>query len=293
MALMIETPGSFSLSAVIRSHGWAGLAPFQADEEKRELQYIDRLASGKVVRLVIRQQGQAVEVNVDPDVDPYEQAEIEDRVAWMLGLEQDLSDFYDLAGEEPKLAHVVERARGRILRSPTLFEDAVKTILTTNTAWSGTVRMAASIVGEFGVPWPGDPARHAFPGPGRLSAASEDELRAAGLGYRAPYVQKLAAVVNAGELDLEALKTSDLPTDVLRKKLLTITGIGDYAAANLLMILEHYDYIPVDSWARRMVSEEWYEGEPVGKREVLHAFEKWGQWKGLAYWFWDWSSYDA
>jgi 3-methyladenine DNA glycosylase/8-oxoguanine DNA glycosylase len=27
---------------------------------------------------------------------------------------------------------------------------------------------------------------------------------------------------------------------------------------------------------------------PVGKAEVEAAFERWGEWRGLAYWFWDW-----
>jgi hypothetical protein len=40
-----------------------------------------------------------------------------------------------------------------------------------------------------------------------------------------------------------------------------------------------------------MVSREWYGGEPIGQAEVEAAFERWSQWKGLAYWFWDWSYY--
>jgi 3-methyladenine DNA glycosylase/8-oxoguanine DNA glycosylase len=95
--------------------------------------------------------------------------------------------------------------------------------------------------------------------------------------------------VASGALDLEALKSDDVPTTELRKRLLAIKGVGDYAAANLLMILSRYDYLPVDSWALKMVSYEWYAGEPVGRSEVEAAFERWGQWQGLAYWFWDWA----
>ena len=71
-----------------------------------------------------------------------------------------------------------------------------------------------------------------------------------------------------------------------------IKGVGEYAAANLLMILGHYDFIPVDSWAIKMVSQEWHDGAPVRPTEVEAAFERWGEWKGLAYWFWDWSHKD-
>ena len=52
---------------------------------------------------------------------------------------------------------------------------------------------------------------------------------------------------------------------------------------------DYYDFVPVDSWALKMVSHEWHDGRPVGQAEVEEAFAPWGEWKGLAYWFWDWS----
>jgi 3-methyladenine DNA glycosylase/8-oxoguanine DNA glycosylase len=123
-----------------------------------------------------------------------------------------------------------------------------------------------------------------------LAAADEETLRSTvRLGYRAPYVLGLAQAVASGALDLESLKTADIPTPELRKRLLAIKGVGGYAAANLLMILGRYDFIPVDSWAFKIVSHEWYHDEPVGQAEVEAAFERWEEWKGLAYWFWNWS----
>jgi 3-methyladenine DNA glycosylase/8-oxoguanine DNA glycosylase len=56
------------------------------------------------------------------------------------------------------------------------------------------------------------------------------------------------------------------------------------------MLLGRYDFVPVDSMAIKRVSYEWYDGKPVGRGEVEQAFEQWGEWKGLAYWFWDWSA---
>ena len=67
-----------------------------------------------------------------------------------------------------------------------------------------------------------------------------------------------------------------------------IKGVGPYAAANLLLILGRGDFIPVDSWALKLVSHEWYDGEPVTPKQVEEHFEAWGEFKGLAYWFWDW-----
>jgi len=281
----------FSLSAVVRSHGWIRLAPFREDERTGGLTYVGRLQSGRVVELLVQETSDGVSVEVQGPLSEAETEDVGRQVAWMLALDQDSSAFYALARQEPKLAHVEEQAKGRILRSPTLFEDTVKTILTTNTSWGGTIRMVEALVSRFGPPLPADPTRHAFPAPDQLAATDVDTLRAeTRLGYRAPYVLELARQVAGGALDLEGLKTSNVPTPELRQQLLAIKGVGDYAAANLLMLLGRYDFIPVDSWARKMVSQEWYDGQPVGRAEVEAAFERWGAWKGLAYWLWDWSA---
>jgi 3-methyladenine DNA glycosylase/8-oxoguanine DNA glycosylase len=298
MKLTLSAHPPFFLSAVVGSHGWVRLAPFGEDDLTGGLTYVERLDSGRVVEMLIQEATGGVSVEVDDQLSEAERDEVTREVEWMLGLEQDFSAFYALARKEPKLAHVEERAQGRLLRSPTLFEDIVKTILTTNTSWAGTIRMVEALVSQFGAPLPADPTRHAFPTPDQLAAADEETLRSeARLGYRAPYVLELARAVASDTLDLESLRTTDIPTaqpfdwaqDKLRKRLLAIKGVGEYAVANLLMLLGHYDFIPVDSWALKMVSHEWYGGEPVGRAEVEAAFERWGEWKGLAYWFWDWS----
>jgi 3-methyladenine DNA glycosylase/8-oxoguanine DNA glycosylase len=293
MELTLSARPPFSLSRVVKSHGWMRLAPFDENDRTGGLTYVGRLDSGRVVEMRIQEADGGVRVDVDGQLSETEQAEVARKVEWMLGLNQDFSTFYSLARGEPKLAHVEERAQGRLLRSPTLFEDVVKTILTTNTSWAGTIRMVEALVAQFGAPLPADPTRHAFPTPEQLATADEGTLRSeARLGYRAPYVLELARAVASGALDLEALKTSDVPTPQLRKRLLAIKGVGRYAAANLLTLLGRYDFVPVDSWALKMVSHEWYDDEPVGQAEVEAVFERWGEWKGLAYWFWDWSYAD-
>jgi 3-methyladenine DNA glycosylase/8-oxoguanine DNA glycosylase len=290
MRLTLSARPPFSLSAVVGSHGWVRLAPFRKDDLTGGLAYVQRLDSGRVVEMLIQEATGGVSVEVDGQLSEDERDEVARTVEWMLGLDQDFSTFYALTRREPKMAQVEERAQGRLLRCPTLFEDVVKTILTTNTSWAGTIRMVEALVSQFGDPLPADATRHAFPTPDQLAATNEETLRSTvRLGYRSPYVLKLARAVASGALDLESLRTADIPTAQLRKRLLAIKGVGGYAAANLLMILSRYDFVPVDSWALKMVSHEWYGGEPVGQAEVEAAFEHWGEWKGLAYWFWGWS----
>lgn len=290
MTLTLSARPPFSLPTVVRSHGWIRLAPFSEINDTGGLRYVDRLASGQVVEMSIHETKDGVRVEVGARLSEGERAEITRKVSWMLGLDQDFSTFYTLIRGEPKLAQVQKRAQGRVLRSPALFEDVVKTILTTNTSWSGTIRMVENLVSQFGAPLPADPQRHAFPSPEQLAATDVNTLRTqTRLGYRAPYVHELANSITSGGFDLEALKTAELTTLELRTKLLGIKGVGDYATANLLMLLGRYDYIPVDSWATKMVSYEWYEGQPINRNQVEAAFEHWEDWKGLAFWFWNWS----
>lgn len=292
MHFFIPAKSPFSLHQTIYSHGWIRLAPFEADETKNGFRYIMRSEAGQVFELLVTEADGGIQVNTDFDLDESTQDEIGRNLTWMLNLNLDLTDFYLMAKDEPKLAYMDESAKGRILRSPTLFEDTIKTILTTNTSWAGTIRMVDSLVTQFGTPIHDGSGRHAFPTPKQLAETNVDILRSqTRLGYRAPYVFELANRISRGELDLEVLKTSNLPTSELFKQLLAIKGVGNYAAANLLMILGRYDHIPIDSWATKVVSIEWYSGESIGPDQVEAAFENWGSWKGLAYWFWDWSYY--
>ena len=292
MKLILSARPPFNFLSVVNSHGWRQLAPFSYDEITRTLFYIMRLSNGRVIELKLIEAQDGVGVEAEK-LHKTERREVTDKVTWMFGLDMDFSRFYAVSRAEPKLARAKKRALGRVLRSPTLFEDVIKTVLTTNTLWSATKSMTLKLVNEFGEPLPKDPARKAFPTPEALAASTPDVLKEKiRVGYRAPAIHGLAVRVASGQFDLESLKTSSLPTPELRKELLTINGVGPYAAANLLMILGRHDFIPIDSYAMKMVSHEWYAGGPVTAKEIEQRFEKWGEFKGIAFWFWEWD-YDG
>ena len=276
----------FNFTSVINSHGWRQLAPFTYDENTNTLGYTFQLSNARVVELKMRDGKDVVSVEADK-LTRSEQKEVTDKVNWMFGLDMDFSDFYAASRLEPKLARAKKQALGRVLRSPTLFEDVVKTIFTTNTLWGATKNMTRKLVDEFGVAL--DSTNKAFPTPEAIAASNPDFIKEKiRVGYRAPAIHDLAFSVASGKYDLEALKTSSLSTLELCKELMTIKGVGPYAAANLLLILGRSDFIPVDSWALKLVSHEWYKGKPITAKEVEKRFEKWGEYKGLAFWFWDW-----
>ena len=300
MKFTLSARPPFKFLSVVNSHGWRQLAPFSYDELTNTLSYVLRLSNGRVIELKFHDAINGVMVETEK-LDKLEKKEVVDTATWMFGLDLDFSRFYSAARGEPKLARAKKLSLGRLLRAPTLFEDVIKTILTTNTLWAATRNMTRKLVDEFGFALSGgssfsppvDEAQNkkSFPTPESIAASNPDYIKEKiRVGYRAPAIHQLAVRVASGQLNLESLKASDMPTLDLRRELMRINGVGPYAAANLLMLLGRHDFIPIDSSALAVVSQEWYRGGSVTAKEVEKYFSKWGEFKGLAFWFWDWKA---
>src|SRR5919106_6101208 len=149
MKLTLSACPPFNFLSVVNSHGWRQLAPFSYDENTHTLSYVMRLANGRVIELKLRDAKDGVLVETEK-LNKTERQEVTDKVTWMFGLDMDFSLFYAASRGEPKLARAKKRALGRVLRSPTLFEDVIKTILTTNTLWTATKNMTRKLVDELG-----------------------------------------------------------------------------------------------------------------------------------------------
>ena len=113
-----------------------------------------------------------------------------------------------------------------MLRSSTVFEDLVKTICTTNCAWSGTVRMVGALVIGLGIPVADKPELRTCPGPEALAAADESFYRqVARAGYRGAYLRAVALDVAEGRLDVESFDDPALSDDEVAERLLGIAGV--------------------------------------------------------------------
>jgi N-glycosylase/DNA lyase len=198
-------------------------------------------------------------------------------VAHVLRLDEDLSPFYAQAAEDPDLVWAAAGA-GRLIRSPTVFEEVVKTICTTNCAWSGTVRMVGALVEHLGEAAPDAPADgplgRAFPTPAAMAEAGESFYRdVARAGYRGAYLRSLAADVAAGRLDLEELARAD--SDEL-------PGVGPYAAAHVMMLVGRYSRLVLDSWTRPKYAS--LRGRSAKDATIERRFRRFGPYAGLAFW---------
>ncbi len=211
LQLPLTGPGGepVDLWRTMNSHGFAELAPTRLDEEARTLEVTLRTRRGRPRRVRIREgrpRHALVEI-LGPAAGVRVQEDVAAGVHHVLRLDDDLSDFYAKAVHDHDLAWAAAGA-GRMLQGPSVFEDVVKTVCTTNCTWSATVRMVNALVQHLGEPAIGDrePLSNAFPTPERMADTPETFYRdVARAGYRGAYLRALARSVADGELDLEAL----------------------------------------------------------------------------------------
>lgn len=281
----VETPSGFSFHSVVQSHGWHQLEPFSLEQGGDRLVRVHQMDSGQVVRLDMlpAADGIAVEVAAGRDLDSSTaQEELTRAVRSMFQLGIDLSEFYELISGLARYQWVAKSGHGRLLRSPTVWEDLVKTLMTTNTAWAATRKMVERIV-ALG---PGDESTgRAFPGPDRIAALEPDELSdRVRAGYRSAYLHELAAAINGGDIDVESWASDSLTGDELYQRIREIKGFGPYAAGVVMMLLGRHDRISLDTAARAMFKRT---HRPEGKlrdKDIHDHYQQYGDWKGLILW---------
>ena len=262
------------LKRTLASHGVASLPPSTIDEETWTLEVT--LPSGRGARTVRLSEGRPGYASVEGATKP-----ILAQLRHMLRLDEDLSAFYAVAREDPALAWAAAGA-GRMLRSPTVYEDVVKTICTTNCAWSGTVRMVTALVDHLGVPTRS--GERTFPTPAAMAEAGEGFYRdVARAGYRGAYLRKLADDVASGALDLEELNDPELPVEEVEARLLALPGVGPYAAAHVMLTsLGRYSRLVLDSWTRPTYAR--LAGRKAADKTIERKFRRYGDYAGLAFW---------
>jgi 3-methyladenine DNA glycosylase/8-oxoguanine DNA glycosylase len=282
----------FDFESAASSHGWVALRPFEWDQATATLGRIHRLEQGQIVRLSMRDDsrdgtgGVQIEVESPDPLTASQEVEIRRIVRRMLRLDEDLADFYHLAAQQNGWTLNLTPGGGRLLRCPTLFEDIVYTLCTTNIAWSGTIRMVDRLTTKLGDAFFGRSDWQAFPTPAAIAAAGPEFLKQeTGLGYRSLYVWELATGIVEGRYDLTAFEDPNLSPADLRKALRQIKGVGGYAAATILMLLGRYEHLAIDSELRAHVSSKYFEGQPVTDAQIQAIYEPWGRWRYLAYWF--------
>jgi 3-methyladenine DNA glycosylase/8-oxoguanine DNA glycosylase len=276
----------FNFWRTVFSHGWCSLLPFQIDKEHHRLNRLLRLTDGTLASCEISAPKTSlisIEVKSAENMTKKHQSEILLQIASCLRLTEDFSAFYREARRYPQYRWIRNLKAGRMLRAPSVFEDVVKMICTTNCSWALTEIMIENLVGELGVQF--DSAIKSFPTPEALAGTTDQFLRKSiRAGYRSPYLLELAENIASGKLDVEHWRSSELPTEELFLELRSVKGVGPYAAGNILKLLGRYDYLGLDSWVRVKYYELHHEGRPVIDRTIEKRYRRFGEWRGLFFW---------
>ncbi|HEU4333928.1 MAG TPA: DNA glycosylase [Candidatus Eisenbacteria bacterium] len=122
---------------------------------------------------------------------------------------------------------------------------------------ASNVRKISTGVEGMAARW-GDPiegsARRTFPASRTLARVRERDLRALGVGFRAPYVLEAARAAAEGRIAWETLRAA--PIEEARAGLRALPGVGPKIADCVLLFgFDRLDTYPVDRWIRRATME--------------------------------------
>ncbi len=286
--MTLNVPQGFHLARAVCSYGYFLLAPNRWWPLEGALDRPFRGAGSRVIRTRITQASDADQLTITAAsvLSAKDKALIHEQAGRMFRLTESDAIF---KGFHKVCPQAKKRGFARLFRSPTVFEDIVKTMTGCNVTWPNTMRMNKLLVEHIGH---GD-----FPTPHELSTVDPAKLKAlCKVGYRADRIIRLARETIEGSRDLARLEDTASPTETVFEDLKTIHGIGDYAAGNMCQLLGRYDRLAIDSETYRhfrMHHKIETPDNPAKLNPVIHAYyARYAPYEFLAYWFELWRFYE-
>lgn len=271
--LRVPLPVRFDLELTLFGHGWIDLAPHRWNKETRRFHSV--IAGADVS---VWQKGRALLVSTSG-----KSKNVRRGLARMLRLDHDLAAFWALCEQEPAFSWVARRGAGRLMASPTLFEDLAKLLMTTNCTWAVTRNMSANLVNALGPRAPS--GNRSFPDAAACAKKPASFYRdVVRMGYRAEPMVKLARGFASGKLTADHFEDPTLSTDEVRERLLELGGFGPYAAGQALRLLGRYDDLALDSWCRATFAKHRGKKKPPSDRTIAREYSRFREWQGLALW---------
>ena len=254
------------VALTVASHGWVHLAPWRWEPDAGRLARIERVET-RLGTIEITQRGPGAVIVRWAGFSTADETAILGRVRRWLSADWEPSAA---TAALPDAAALIERGGGRMLRGSSFYEDFVKTVLTINTNWSATCRMVAALVAE--------PGGGAFPDPEALLDYGEERLREeAKLGFRA----RTVVLATRQMLDDGAISLSGegIAERLEHDYLVSLKGIGPYAAAHCRVLLHDFSRIPVDSAVTAYLRER-HDCDPAA---FIEGRSSWGNYVALGY----------
>ncbi|MBK7404820.1 MAG: hypothetical protein IPJ41_09355 [Phycisphaerales bacterium] len=308
--LTIRVPDDFVLSRDVCSYGYFLLAPNHWHVKTQSLSRVLHLAEGPAKVMLTQpsaprpahlrgaqhlffphKPGAPLAAAFDRALSRPEQAEARVQIGRMLRLDEDASHSAAFHALDPRWK---ASGRSRLFRSPTLFEDVIKTVTSCNVTWPSTVNMnrrLCEVLGKAG----------AFPTARRMARARPATLRArCRVGYRDQRLVELAGLFlprgrSPAHVDEAWLTDPATPDDDVFKFLKSLPGIGPYAAGNIMQLLGRYSRLALDTESLRhgkAILAMKGSDAAIMKKLAAH-YEPFGPLKFKSYWFELWDFYEA
>lgn len=230
--------------------------------------------------------GLPLRVQLDRTLARQEQQAVRAQIGRMFRLDEPTELMRDFHRVDPRWKRL---GRGRLFRSPTLFEDVIKTVTSCNVQWPSTIIMntrLCEVIGKGG----------AFPSARKLARTRATTLRArCRVGYRDARLIALAKLFVSGAIDEAWLGDPATDDDAVFTFLVTLPGIGPYAASNIMQLLGRYGRLPLDTESvrhgRAVLGMTGTDARIM--RRVGDHFAPFGNHAFRSYWFEMWEFYEA
>lgn len=319
--ISVRPPSDYLLSRDVCSYGYFLLAPSRWDVHRARLGRVFLLSDGPVYAEIEQPNGEggALRIVLSRALSSNERREFVAQVTRMLRLDEDSTHIAAFHAVDPRWQRL---GRGRLYRSPTLFEDVLKTVTSCNVQWPGTISMnrrLCEVLGEHvelgwdgsrvvlggggGRSRPPTDARvrlYAFPSPEKIARTRPATLRArCRTGYRDRRIVELARLFasppSRGGIDQAWMEDPNTPDEDLHEALLELPGVGPYAAANIMQLLGRYARLPLDTESvRHGRSLLGYKGSSAQVMKKVKAhYAPFGQHSFRSYWFEMWEFYES
>jgi len=289
--LSINTPHDFDLARDVCSYGYFVLMPNYWDVQRQTLSRALNLDAGPAACVVDQRAGGSLRVRFDRKLDRSEQSSARRLIARMLSLDTPIERIDAFHALDPRWK---KSGRARLFRSPTLFEDVIKTVTSCNVAWPSTVHMNRRLCEVCGRKSPS--GMFTFPTAKRLARTRPATLRGrCRVGYRDQRMVDLAKLFVRGAIDEAWLTDPAIPDDEVFRFLVSLPGIGPYAAGNIMQLLGRFSRLAIDTETIRHAKKVLgYDGTDMQiTKKIIAHYEPFGAHKFRSYWFEIWQFYES
>jgi len=282
-------PYDFSLT-VHKPAGWSLLTPFEIFESGT-LWTAMRTPSGKTFGLKLRSLGTVQKPLIFCEVYSHKKLGMKERrdllntIAWMLNLEEDIGQFYDLAERDPLVKVLVKDLYGmRITKRPDIFPRLVLAVTLQMAPIRRSDQMMNLLIKEYGekIRFDGKEIL-CWPSPERIAKADVRELEErCKLGYRAKNLKAIAESVSKGFPTIQELER--MSAEEAKAKLMELKGIGEYSAD----IVSPHPGFALDVWSAKIFNVLLFREKAESPRDIISrlkkvAEERWGKWRGYVF----------